>query len=811
MANDQGRPGAPTMAISTAQGTAILTSRRCSLPCSRLALLCFLVVLVGCLFCPGLGGQVGAQERVAAAAEDASDEAAANPAESIPDNAQPAEEQARTDLPNGRAQGGNNPREEIQEDTDRRIGRVIRIGLPITGPTTANIRQYVADLAQQAEAKRQRLVLILQFEVQEDEKQYAARSEFGACYDLAEFLTSPRLADTTTVAYIPQPVEGHAVLVALACDQIIMSSEGELGAAGIADGRITPPMLSAYRHIAERRRTIPAEVALGLLDPNRTVLEVETDVERRYTTPEGLEALREERTIRGTPRVLFPRGEFGRLSGREARELDFVSYLADEFSDVIRSLELPPSQVEEVNLLGQRWRAVQVEIKGPLRAEIVNRAQRLIEDAIRRDDANFVCVRIDSAGGSPADALRFATFLAADLPSDEIRTVAYVPYQALADAALITAACDHVIVHPDTTLGGEGDVVFQPRQIEQVKTTLREVLSKRTHRSWSLVAAMVDPELEVFRCTRRGNQRYVEYFSEQELQEQPDAEDWQKGEVVHQAGSVLQVDGEQAVEWGLAKEAVSGFGELVQLYGLEDDPAMLQPTWADILIEALGSPWVAVLLLMIGAVGLMIELQTPGVGIGGFVATTCFVLFFWSRFLGQTAGWLEILLFTLGLVFLALELFVLPGFGIFGLGGGALILVSLILAGQTFIIPRNAYQMEQFRHSLLVIVGAGIGTAAGLWAVNRWLPRVPGLGRIMLAPPSEQESQDIQQRGTLSTLDASWVGKRGKVTSPLLPSGKARIEGRLIDVVSEDFDSIDAGNEVEISEVRGLRVFVRRV
>jgi len=135
---------------------------------------------------------------------------------------------------------------------------------------------------------------------------------------------------------------------------------------------------------------------------------------------------------------------------------------------------------------------------------------------------------------------------------------------------------------------------------------------------------------------------------------------------------------------------------------------LADPGWADHLIQALASPGVAVLLLVIGGVALYIELHSPGMGIGAFAAAICFLLFFWSRYLGGTAGWLEVSLFAAGVVCLLLEIFVIPGFGIFGLGGGALVLVSLILASQTFVWPHNEYQVGQLEQSLLTVAGAGI-------------------------------------------------------------------------------------------------------
>ena len=94
-----------------------------------------------------------------------------------------------------------------------------------------------------------------------------------------------------------------------------------------------------------------------------------------------------------------------------------------------------------------------------------------------------------------------------------------------------------------------------------------------------------------------------------------------------------------------------------------------------------------------------------------FRVGVCFVLFFWANFLHGTAGWLEILLFATGIACLVLELLVLPGFGAFGVGGGFLIVASIILASQTFVIPSNAYEWSQLPGSLFMAVAAGAGAS----------------------------------------------------------------------------------------------------
>jgi len=81
----------------------------------------------------------------------------------------------------------------------------------------------------------------------------------------------------------------------------------------------------------------------------------------------------------------------------------------------------------------------------------------------------------------------------------------------------------------------------------------------------------------------------------------------------------------------------------------------------DAAVTILNLPLITGLLFVIGLVALYVEFSAPGIGMGGLIAGLCFAIFFWSRFLGGTAGWLEVILFLAGVAFLAVELFVLPG------------------------------------------------------------------------------------------------------------------------------------------------------
>jgi membrane-bound ClpP family serine protease len=174
--------------------------------------------------------------------------------------------------------------------------------------------------------------------------------------------------------------------------------------------------------------------------------------------------------------------------------------------------------------------------------------------------------------------------------------------------------------------------------------------------------------------------------------------------------------------------------------------------------------------------------------------------------LGQTAEWLEVLLFLAGIVCLLIEVFILPGFGIFGFGGGLLVFVSLVLACQRTFLPQNAYQLGQLQTSLLVVAGAGLGLIAMIYLLNRWLPRAPLLNRVMLTPPSGGEKEYISRHEALADFE-DMVGQRGVTTTRLNPAGKARFGDKLLDVIA-DGERIDAGADVVITEVHGSRVLV---
>lgn len=688
---------------------------------------------------------------------------------------------------------------------ERKAGRLIRVPLPLTGSGDAQVRRAAERAMSRLPAGGGRPVLI--FELAPAQTQFGEGTNFERALSLARFIASRPMRQYKTVAFVPRSIRGHGVLVALACEEIVMAADAELGPAGIDEPPnepVDPTVRSGYQQVAEAWRTVPAKVALAMLDKDIEVLRVETEVDTQYVDRAELAELKKQRTVKSERTITRP-GEMAHFSGREARELGFVAQLAADRAALARALALPLDAVEGDPSLTGEWRPIRLELRGPLSGKLVARTQRMIENEIRSRDANFVCLSIDSQGGSAESAIGLASFLAS-LDAERVRTVAYITSEAKGDAALVATACDQIVMHSAAVLGGAGLEELSGEEVRLLGESYAAGVARKKSRTWSLPLALVDPTLRVYRYSHR-DKNTTDYFSEEEVALLPDADRWLRGEEVTRPGERLKLSGARAEELGLVRHVVQDFGEFREIYGLERDPALIEPGWADTLVEALTLRGVEWLLLLVGFAALWAELQSPGIGFGGLLAGVCFVWWFWSKHLNGTAGWLEALLFLGGLMCILLEFFVFPGTAIFGLGGGLMVIASLVLASQTFIVPHSVAEWAEMRDTLLGLLGVSIGLVCVAIAMRKYFPRTPGLKHLMLQPPTEDELHTIEVREAI--VDFSHLaGQIGQATTPIAPSGKARFGGELVDVIC-DGDVIDRGASVEVVSARGNRVVVR--
>jgi membrane-bound serine protease (ClpP class) len=680
-------------------------------------------------------------------------------------------------------------------DEEARVldGALVRLPVPISDATSHQFIASARQVLRRVPPAGARPILVIEFATGQSDD--GLGSDFHSANRIAEFLTtSPEMKRAKTVAFIPKSVRGHAVLVAMACETIVMARDADLGDAGADEPTDAPSRKASYQSIASKYGTIPPPLALKMLDKSQRVLQVITEKGTQFIFPEGLDDLKKVNDVQQVIPV-----EDNVFSGAQARELGLVSRLAADRTELARALGLPEAALHKSVVVADQIEPIQLTVEGEITSGQSARLRRTLDEQVKEGTANFLVLLIDSRGGSPSDSQELANYLAA-LDVDRVHTVAYIPQQAAGDAAIIALACNEIVMHPQATLGGSGATRMDEREIDAGVTAYKAMAPIKS-RSWSLGAAMLDPTLKVFKYHNQANGQ-TQFWSEEEA---AGKDGWTKGAVVTGDDGPLRLTGDEAAKLDVA-HVVDSFEELKRYYDLQGNPRMVDPTWIDRLLHFLASPSVSLFLLLIGGAAVYAELQTPGVGLGGMIAFICFLLYFWAHFFEGTATALEILLFVSGLGCLVLEIFIFPGMGLFGLFGGAMIIVSLVLASQTFVLPRNSSEIGQMQNSLLIVGGAALGVVAAIAGLRRWLPHAPVFNRMLLEPPSQEELEDLDYRETMVSYE-HLIGRSGEAITRLAPSGKARIDDELVDVITAG-EFLDRGTLLTVLEARGNRVVV---
>jgi membrane-bound serine protease (ClpP class) len=463
-------------------------------------------------------------------------------------------------------------------------------------------------------------------------------------------------------------------------------------------------------------------------------------------------------------------------------------------------------------------KGVVIRVEGIILPQLEGFVNRKLDQA-QGLGADLVILEIASPGGALEVTLELADRLR-DL--QWAHTVAYIPREALSGAAILALACDEIVMGPQARMGDAGPVFQGPDALfrhapEKVRSDLAlrvRDLAEARGRPPALAEAMVDLNLEVFQVVDRDTQQST-FMSQAELDASPNPDRWEKGPLVleSRAGAFLEVNGPRAVELGLAEGIVDSRLALATRFGIGEPLVVLTRTLVDNTVDILNFPLVTGLLFVIGAIALYVELSAPGIGMGGLISGLCFALFFWSRFLGGTAGWLELILVLSGVAFLAVELFVIPGFGVPGVTGLILILIGIIMAGQNHLVPQSPRAMSQLGTSLIVLFASGGVFLVAAAFVSRYYGSVPILNRLVLASPAAatRESRDESGKPLPPTRHfQAGVGDWGVAESPLRPAGKAIFGDEYLDVVT-DGSYVDRGRQVRIIQISGNRIVVREI
>ena len=446
---------------------------------------------------------------------------------------------------------------------------------------------------------------------------------------------------------------------------------------------------------------------------------------------------------------------------------------------------------------------------------MVSYLTRSLEQA-RQQKKNLLFLQIDSPGGVETAGDDLADKIAA---VKDMKTVAFVDDRATGVAALVPLACRDIVFKKSARMGdvrqfvnGRNGGVHEMSDLMRTSMAKKAAILARQHGHPEAVAiAMVDPDAEVIEATdsKTGATRMI-------LRTDLETERgrFRAIRTRKEPGTVLTVTSEDAESYGLA-QVVNDAEELKALYGQRGRAIRVDgPSWVDSLVTILTDPYVSWLLLFVGAFMLVIELKLPGIGLPAIISALAFLLFFWSHYLSGTADQLEIILFLIGLVSLAVEIFVFPGFGIFGMSGILLMLCSIVLASHTFVWPTHDYEYQELGHTLLQVMGMLVAVGGCAVVLARYFPSLPFFNRLVLKPEpwTRVEAEDSLGRPITEGYEslAILIGETGRTTSPLRPAGKAQFGGLVIDVTA-DGAFVESDSLVEVVDVQGPRVIVKRV
>jgi membrane-bound serine protease (ClpP class) len=411
-----------------------------------------------------------------------------------------------------------------------------------------------------------------------------------------------------------------------------------------------------------------------------------------------------------------------------------------------------------------------ISIEGPIDLGLAPFLSRTIREA-NEGGAAAVLLEINTFGGR-VDA---AVVMRDALLNSPVRTIAFVNQRAISAGALIALACDTLVMTKGGTIGAAAPVISgsgetkpaDEKSVSYVRKEFRATAESR-NRPPEMAEAMVDADVEIAGVIAKGK--------------------------------LLTLTTSEALDYKVAELTADTVDAALEAAGLPNPEVRHgSQTWAETFVRFLTNPVVSSLLMTVGLLGLLVEIRTPGFAVPGAIGVLSLGLFFWGHWIVRLAGWEELLLVSVGVLLLALEVFVLPGTTVAGVAGGVALAaglgMTLIGAGATVSVIITALGRVALS-LLLAIVGA--------LALFRVLPRLPIGRRLVLATGMQADLGYF----SAPESDRHWLGRTGKALSPMRPAGIAEIDGARVDVVS-DGGFIDAGAPIEVTRVDGNRIVIR--
>lgn len=469
----------------------------------------------------------------------------------------------------------------------------------------------------------------------------------------------------------------------------------------------------------------------------------------------------------------------------------------------------------------------------PVKGELSIVTTALVQRALRAADGSgisHVVLVIDSEGGL-IQLMGEIEALLASIRESGARTVAYVEGKAWSAGAYIALACDETFMAPGASIGAitpvldggmdipEGDA--RSKLFAAIKGRVSGLLEARggfSEDARRLAEGMVDRGVKLHRVTYQdasGIQKTAIRSGEELRRMELDGSLRILDQQAYSAPVVLTANEAMEPPVSLSRGIYSSLDELFRdELGLTPTSVQtLEPTWSERAADWIdGLRW---LLFGLGFVLLLVELKSPGFAVPGALGILFLAVGMFGSYATGLAEWTEILLFFLGLIAVAVEIFVFPGTLVFGILGFLSVIAALLFSRQSFLLPSDDLEQDILFYNLIEITGMLLATMVLTALVWRLLPRLPVFNRILLAPPASSALPEGSSRrlgtGSNSAADSErlrkLLGQRGVAATMLRPTGIAEFAGDRVDVVS-DGGFIDSGQPVRVVAIESYRVVV---
>jgi len=407
-------------------------------------------------------------------------------------------------------------------------------------------------------------------------------------------------------------------------------------------------------------------------------------------------------------------------------------------------------------------------IDGEIDLGLAPYVSRVVSEA-EQDNTEAIIFKINTFGGR-VDA---ATQIKDAIIGTDILTIAFINNRAISAGALISLSCKKIVMVPGSSIGA-ATVVDQggEKVAEKYQSYMRSEMrstAEKNGRPTDVAEGMVDERIMI-----------------------PGLVD---------STQLVTLTSKEAIMYGIADTILNDIDDVYSYFKLGNAEKIYQKSnWAEDVVRFLNNGVVSSILIMIGIFGLIAEVKSPGWGVPGTMGLVALALFFGSSYILQLASVIEILMFVAGLGLILLEVFVIPGFGVAGISGIILVIVSMFLS----MVGPNPFL--DFNAVSTAIIRLTVGLVAALvliFLLARFLPKSNVFKKFIL---SEEEKADAgyTSRSNFSEL----LGAEGKSLTTLRPAGTAEINGKRIDVVT-DSEYIEHGKPLVVTAVEGMRVVVR--